>query len=191
MENGAMKVFFDCEFTGLHQNTSLISLGCVTEDGREFYAELTDYDQNQVDDWIRENVLGKLHLRDLQNSEWGFEDHSKYPRLVQAKGPKDFVRMAFGSWLADFDHVEMWGDVPAYDWVLICDLFGGAMHMPGNIYYIPFDVATMLKLAGIDPDIPRRVFGWDGIEGHAHNALFDAYLTKQAYIGATAKIQGR
>ena len=184
-----MRVFFDCEFTGLHQATTLIGLGCVTEEGREFYAELTDYDRHQVDDWIQAHVIDKLHLRDLQTSERGFEDHSQYPRLVQAKGDREYVRMAFGSWLADFDRVEMWGDVLAYDWMLICDLFGGAMRMPGNIFYIPFDVATALALAGIDPDIDRRVFSWDGIEGQPHNALFDALLSKQAYIAAVDRIR--
>ena len=29
-----MKIFFDAGFTGLHQNTTLISLGLVTETGK-------------------------------------------------------------------------------------------------------------------------------------------------------------
>ena len=40
-----MKVFFDTEFTGLHRNTTLISIGLVSEDGRTFYAEFNDYDR--------------------------------------------------------------------------------------------------------------------------------------------------
>ena len=31
-----MKLFFDTEFTGLHQATTLISLGIIAEDGRTF-----------------------------------------------------------------------------------------------------------------------------------------------------------
>ena len=38
-----MRIFFDTEFTGLHQNTTLISIGCIDENGRTFYAESTDY----------------------------------------------------------------------------------------------------------------------------------------------------
>ena len=57
-----MKVFFDTEFTGLHKDTSLISIGLISEDRRCFYAELTDYDEKQCDDWIRENVI--KHLND-------------------------------------------------------------------------------------------------------------------------------
>jgi len=39
------KIFFDTEFTGLHQNTTLISIGLISECGKTFYAELTDYDK--------------------------------------------------------------------------------------------------------------------------------------------------
>ena len=37
-----MKVFFDTEFTGLYKDTNLISIGLVSEDGKEFYAEIDD-----------------------------------------------------------------------------------------------------------------------------------------------------
>ena len=46
------KIFFDTEFTGLHQNTTLVSIGLVSDEGERFYAELTDYDETQCDDWI-------------------------------------------------------------------------------------------------------------------------------------------
>lgn len=47
------KIFFDTEFTGLHQNTTLISIGLIAENGQTFYAELTDYDKSQIDGWIQ------------------------------------------------------------------------------------------------------------------------------------------
>ena len=45
-----MKIFFDTEFTGLHKNTTLISIGCIDEAGRTFYAEFIDYDRSQYDE---------------------------------------------------------------------------------------------------------------------------------------------
>ena len=51
------KLFFDTEFTGLHQNTTLISLGIVAESGQTFYAEFTDYDDFNCDEWIKKNVI--------------------------------------------------------------------------------------------------------------------------------------
>lgn len=60
-----MKLFFDMEFTGLHKNTTPISIGVVSEDGKKFYAEFTDYDEYQCNDWIKENVLNNLTLPDI------------------------------------------------------------------------------------------------------------------------------
>jgi hypothetical protein len=42
-----LKVFLGTEFTGLYQNTSLVSIGLVTEDGKTFYAEFDDYPKHK------------------------------------------------------------------------------------------------------------------------------------------------
>lgn len=57
-----MLLFMDEEFTGLRKDTTLISLWIVSEDGRKFYAECCDYDRNQCDDWVLENVISNLYL---------------------------------------------------------------------------------------------------------------------------------
>lgn len=54
-----MLVFLDTEFTGF-ESPELISLALVGEDGREFYAERTDYDRNKCNDFVRETVLPLL-----------------------------------------------------------------------------------------------------------------------------------
>ena len=59
-----MKLFFDTEFTGLRQNTTPISLGIVSEDGKKFYAEFVDYDRNQCSDWILENVIRNMKFHE-------------------------------------------------------------------------------------------------------------------------------
>ena len=49
--------------TRLHQHTTPVSLGMITEDGtKQFYAEFTDYDEAQVDEWLKKNVLNLLTL---------------------------------------------------------------------------------------------------------------------------------
>ncbi len=53
-----MKVFFDCEFTDMAENASLISVGLVTLDNRSLYVELTDgWRQEECSDFVIENVL--------------------------------------------------------------------------------------------------------------------------------------
>lgn len=161
-----MKIFFDTEFTGLHKNTTLISIGLVTEDGRAFYAELNDYDKDQLDPWISKHVIDNLtgqHV--LSKSELQTE-----------------LRMFLGQ----FETVEMWSDCLAYDWVLFNDIFGGAFDIPKNVYYIPFDLCTLLKVKGFDPDTNREAFAGFEEDQSKHNALHDARVIKACYDKLTS-----
>jgi hypothetical protein len=54
-----MLVFLDTEFTDFVR-PDLISLALVSEDGREFYAERTDYHRDACSDFVRETVLPLL-----------------------------------------------------------------------------------------------------------------------------------
>ena len=61
-------VFYDLEYTSKHQFTSPISIGMVSSNGsNEFYAEFTDYDYSQVDQWVQTNVIDLLTLQDKQD----------------------------------------------------------------------------------------------------------------------------
>lgn len=54
-----MLVFFDTEFTDFIR-PDLISIALVSEDGREFYAERTDYHRDACNAFVRETVLPLL-----------------------------------------------------------------------------------------------------------------------------------
>lgn len=157
-----MKIFFDTEFTGLHQNTTLLSIGIVDENGREFYGEMVDYDESQLNDWLRDNVIANFTREAIYTKEQLAKDLKK--------------------WLQAYDYgekIEVWSDCLAYDWVLFCQIFGGAFEVPKNIYYIPFDICTFMKVKGVDPDINRETFA--GMDGAKHNALHDAKVIKACY----------
>lgn len=173
-----MRIYFDTEFTGLHQNTSLISLGCISENGRTFYAEFNDYDMWQVDEWIIKNVISNL----VYSDKLPFKYISNDLRSWEVVGNREEVVEHLKSWLSQFDSVEMWSDCLAYDWVLFCDLFGGALNIPPSVYYIPFDICTLFKMKGVDPDINREEFAGlvVGID-RKHNALWDAQVIKACH----------
>ena len=163
----------------MHQRTTLVSIGLVSEDGREFYAEFTDYDERQVDDWLEEHVLKNLVL------------FNGFPPTEQTyTGDKRYVHGKLSAWLSQFDHCEMWSDVLAYDWMLFISLFGTAFDLPDNVYYIPFDLATLFKVFGVDPDISREEFALSDGTGampdpsrwEKHNALWDAMIIKSCYL---------
>ena len=162
---GMTKVFFDTEFTGCRQRTTLISIGCVAESGETFCAELDDFDRGQVDAWIETYVLANL---DPEKANWIGDRASTAAQLAK--------------WLSQFSQVEMWSDCLAYDWVLFCELFDGAFGIPKNVCSIPFDLATLLKLKGIDPDVNRERFS-GGLSDSVpkHNALWDAQVIKACY----------
>jgi hypothetical protein len=174
-----MKAFFDTEFTGLHKDTTLISIGVAYESGHFFYAELTDYDKTQVNAWLQENVIDNLTLGEMEDNTYDF---SKGLVTKYVKGTKDFVAKELNFWheyLFHTEQIKMWSDCLAYDWMLFNDLYGHAFNIPKNIYYIPFDICTLFTLRNIDPDINREEFA--GITGNKHNALHDAKVIKACY----------
>lgn len=178
-----MRLFLDTEFTGLTQAGQLISLALVSEDDRWFYAEFTDYDAARLSDWHRTHVVAHLNLT---GSNIGRPDRL---RQWEAKGNTASITADLREWLSQFggtagEPVEIWGDCLAYDWVLFCQLFGGALHLPKQLFYIPFDLATLLKIKGIHPDIPREQFAFEENlpDGFAkHNALWDGRAIKKCY----------
>jgi hypothetical protein len=187
------KVFMDCEFTGLHQNTTLISIGLIAESGETFYAELTDYDKSQIDEWLQKNVIDNLILANyLDSCEFEIKEHDT---VVLAN--KETTKKYLDIWLRQFEQVEIWSDCLSYDWVLFNQIFGHAFNIPKNVYYIPFDICTMFKERGIDPDVNREEFisnvrSENGeilhfdkqgnlSQAQKHNALWDAKVIKACY----------
>lgn len=192
------KVFMDCEFTGLHQNTTLISIGIVSECGKSFYAELADYDKSQVDDWLQQNVIDNLLMSEPKEGEdeyflatrhhdnpIGNDLYKSYS--VQLRCDKKVLEVELGKWLFQFQAVQIWSDCLSYDWVLFCQIFGHAFNVPKNVYYIPFDICTLMKVKGIDPDISRESFAGEVAvpdylgDNRKHNALWDAYVIRACY----------
>jgi hypothetical protein len=169
------KIFFDTEFTGLEQKTSLISIGLITETGYQFYAELTDYNKNSIDEWLQINVVDNLWLKKLGTE---IKEHN----LTTVKGDIETVRKALQTWLSGMGEIEMWSDCLSYDWVLFNNIWGHAFKIPKCIYYIPFDICTLFKTKGIDPDISREKYAeTEGNADNKHMALYDAIIIKLCY----------
>lgn len=195
-----MKVFFDTEFTGLHKDTTLISIGFISENGRTFYAELNDYDKSQIDDWLQKNVIDNLLMSAPKEGEVEYftaTRHSDNPigndlynsYSVQLNGNKEEIRIALEKWLLQFKQVEIWSDCLSYDWVLFNDIFGHAFKIPKNVYYIPFDICTLFKAKGIDADISKEEFAEMKDGSQKHNALWDAKVIKKCYEKLTTSSQ--
>lgn len=172
-----MNIFFDTEFTGLHQNTTLISAGFVSENNDEFYAEFTDYNKKQIDEWLQNNVIENLLMTKHDANYCNIKDKNYY-----IKGNTNKIKKYLSEWLLQFNDIEIWSDCLSYDWMLFNQLWGHAFNIPKNIYYIPFDISTAFKLKGIDPDINRETFSdLQSSKSQKHNALWDAKVIKACY----------
>ncbi|HHT23335.1 MAG TPA: hypothetical protein GXZ87_08520 [Bacteroidales bacterium] len=169
-----IKIVLDTEFTSLTQDAQLLSLALVAETGEKFYAEFNDYNPNSINKWVQENVIEHFEMNDVKGCVRVEDNTIKY------KTDKERIVFYLTKWLQQFDEIQMWADVPHYDWVLFCELFGGSMNMPSNVHYMCLDLATLLLANGIDYRI-ERISLLDENEipenYNAHNALSDAELT--------------
>ena len=180
-----MKLFFDTEFTGLHKETTLISIGIVSEDGRKFYAEFSDYDEEQCDDWIKDNVIKHMYARVEERDMIDFGTRS-----ATIYGNKPYVKNMLADWLNQFDEIQFVSDVCHYDFVLIIDLFGSAFDLPKNInpacHDINQDIARHYGISEREAfDKSREEIVAELCEktvtGRKHNALYDAEVIRAIY----------
>lgn len=184
-----MKLFFDMEFTGLRQNTTPISLGIVSEDGKKFYAEFTDYDESQCNDWIKENVIKNLKLAGMGV---GVSDTDENPPLRIVMGDKRYIRQEANEWLRQFNKIQFVSDVCHYDFVLLIDLLangGTALDLPENIsaecHDLNMDIARHFHVSDLEAfDMNREKImndlcgPEDIVTGDKHNSLYDAEVIR-------------
>lgn len=173
-----MNLFFDCEFTGLRKDTTLISLGIVADNGKKFYAEFTDFNWGFVDDWIQKNVLDNfilekfypkcIDLIDEQVEEWKrkgyevsnrptmntacllFETKRTKDDFTEVVGDSDWIRKALLQWLSQFDSIQFVSDVCNYDFVLLIDLLTNG----GTALDLPLNIPAVCH--DINYDIARH-----------------------------------
>lgn len=153
-----MKLFMDCEFTQLNQNTKLISLALVSEAGDEFYVELTNtYQVEDCSDFVIQHVLPQLSL-----PRYGMS-------LVEAQAA---LRVFLGS---IFGHVEVCSDAPEWDWEFFCQLAYVDHKWPNHVENRPTNLIHLFRHLEADdignitlPDLP-------------HHALLDARLLAGLY----------
>lgn len=164
-----MNLFFDMEFTGLRKDTTPISIGIISENGKKFYAEFSDYDREQCDEWIKENVINHLMLSGLaaggnsneqiQNLKSKGYEVSEYPTIptsysimeygtkheaedgtTKVYGDCGWVSLQLEKWLSQFKEIQFVSDVCHYDMVLLIDIFGGAFDLPENVSAVCHDI---------------------------------------------------
>ena len=164
-----MKYFLDTEFSesGHMQPIMLISIGIVSEDGREYYAEPNDTDLSFADEWLHKNVIPHL-------------TGPKKNRKDIADDILEFIGWPFG---AHDEKPEFWAYFADYDWVVFCQLFGRMIDLPAGLPMLCHDIKQMANHMGIPKHaFPKQV-------GVAHNALEDARWNRKVHMFLCSHVQ--
>lgn len=154
-----MRYFLDTEFmeSGHLFPVTLLSIGIVAEDGREFYAVNKEADRTLANDWVKANVLPYLGTDNRMN-------HVDIGHAVLA-----FIGA---------DKPEFWGYYADYDWVVFCQLFGAMIDLPKGWPMFCRDIKQLCMDKG-NPQLPKQ-------DSKEHNALSDGRWNKVAYDFLTA-----
>ena len=154
-----MKYFLDTEFmeNGPREPIVLLSIGIVSEDGREFYAINDDADHASANQWVRENVLPHLELSSAEG--------------ILGHGTLDQIRSGLLKWIGEGP--EFWGYYSDYDWVVFCQIFGAMINLPKGWPMYCRDIKQLCDSIG-NPKLPKQ----DSAE---HNAIHDARWNMKAF----------
>lgn len=156
-----MKYWLDTEFIdgGHEHGIELLSIGIVSEDGREFYAINAEADLSIASDWVKEHVLPNLNLLKSGYDHNATIEEIKYG-LQYFTNPKNFGKP------------EFWGYYASYDWVVMCQVFGTMLDVPKGWPHHINDIKQLCDSLG-NPKLPKE---YDG-----HHALQDSRWIKEAH----------
>lgn len=149
-----MRFWFDTEFIEDGKTIDLLSIGIVSADGREYYAENVEANFHLAGDWVKQNV---------------------FPHLGKAVGaPK--TRPTIAREIVEFvgEKPEFWAYYASYDWVALCQLYGKMIDLPDGWPMFVRDVKQLCDMGNNQALLPLKL-------GGEHHALNDARWTRVAW----------
>lgn len=156
-----MRYWYDTEFIEDGTTIDLVSIGIVSEDGREYYAHSAEYDEAKANEFVRAHVLPQL---------------AEVPRV-----PRSAIRDGLTEFFAGDRQIDLWGYFSAWDHIALMQLWGSFADQP---YWLPMrtnDVCTYAQMFGCG--LPRQSSG-------AHDALEDARHTRVMFEHVQSQARG-
>lgn len=165
MAKNPMRYWYDWEFDENGQTVKPISVGFVSEDGRELYLINETYFKQlekrlvNPNPWVLENVINKI-----SDSERVF-----YGRAINHFPETILKFISDDGKYRERSEVELWGHFAAYDHLCLAQVFGRMIDLPKPIPMYTNDDMTIRDLQeppARPADLPE------------HNALADAKFQK-------------
>ena len=170
------RYFYDCEFLENGRTIELISIGIVSNTGREYYAVNRNAPWRKIrkHPWLMANVvphLPKVHgdMRHFMPRNWLCDMRSTLvrPRERIAEEVRMFLTGGAGP-------SQLWSYFSAYDHVVLAQLWGPMALLPPGIPMRTGDIAQEAARLGLADALPPRPTA-------LHNAIEDARWAKQAW----------
>lgn len=162
-----MRIYYDTEFLEDGKTIDLISIGMVTEDGREYYAVNRDAPWKRIkkNDWLMQHVVPSLPQPhgdwiNQMPKRWLIDFHNP---AVKAKATIAAEVQAF---ITSDPDPQLWAWYAAYDHVALAQLFGRMIDLPDGVPMWTNDLKQEHARLG-SPAMPQQQSG-------VHNALADA-----------------
>jgi len=174
---------YDLEFLDDGRTIELISIGMVSDDGREYYAVNSEapWERIRESDWLVRNVLPSLPITGRTSLDSYLKvPQNSYPKptlnLVRADTSNTLVKphWVIANEVRDFIQaagpgIELWANYGAYDHVALAQLWGPMVKLPEGVPMFTHDIQQEASRLGLSwDDLPKQA----GIG--EHNALADA-----------------
>lgn len=152
-----MKYFYDTEFieSGYGKPLQLISIGMVDEKGWGYYAVSSEFNPDDANSWVKENVLTQLDIP---------QEGTKSIKQIR----KDILDFTDES-----KNIELWGYYSSYDHVMLSMIFGRMIDLPEKFPMYTKDLKQLCDMLG-NPELPEQ-------KSDKHNAWADAKWNKEVY----------
>src|SRR5438094_7193724 len=153
------KYFVDSEFIDDGRTIDLISIGIASSDGREYYAQSVEFDENKANPWVRENVFPCLTMcpccGNQVNHENGKCRHEECPWRT-----KEQIRDEIKTFCdpEKYGKPESIGWCAGFDFVALCQIFGTMMDLPANWPHYIKDLQHVLDdRSWTDDMLPKQI----------------------------------
>jgi len=167
--------FVDTEFIEDGKTIDLISIGVVSEDGRELYLQSVAFDESKASPWVQEHVLPHLLLCPCCGHKVNHEGKCRSKRCpwrTREQLKSEILAFMDGE---RYEKPELWAWCGAYDFVAFCQIFGTMMDLPQGYPHYICDFQYVLDGRHLSDDqLPKQ-------ENGLHNALEDARHLKKLW----------
>lgn len=202
LEGTQEKRFLGIKYGNTKPTIDLISIGIVSENGKEFYAISKEFNLKEawnrceiklgldgqtrkIEYWIRDNILKPIFNE--HTNDYAEFNYKNMKRVINSIGlTKSQIVNSLMTYLDypwdsmhktatfDFANTKFYGYFCDYDWVVFCWLWGKMKDLPEGFPYYCIDLKQIMSSLEVKKSqLP--------IQENEHNALDDAKWNKQVF----------